>query len=187
MMTNDISSDDEQRLSELRQTWPEAAAAFDNEPDHGLRDPGVRGAWTNLLKTWLPATRATILDIGYRTGSLSMALAALGHDVTGIDLSPAMISLAEAKAAATGQSITFQVMDAAFPQFPLQQFDVLVCRHLLWALPAPAQVPRRWVELLKPGGRLARPGNCWGASHCVDEPCGSKSERSTRIVGRRGE
>jgi 2-polyprenyl-3-methyl-5-hydroxy-6-metoxy-1,4-benzoquinol methylase len=161
MMTNEISSDDEERRRETRQTWDEAAAAFDNEPDHGLHDPGVRDAWTKLLKAWLPATRATILDIGCGTGSLSVVLAELGHDVTGIDLSPAMISLAEAKAAAANQSITFQIMDAAVPQLPPQQFDVLVCRHLLWALPAPAQVLRRWVELLKPGGRIVLIEGYW--------------------------
>ena len=153
-MTNDTSSDDEQQRRESRQTWDEAAAAFDNEPDHGLRDPSVRGAWTMLLKAWLPTTRAMILDIGCGTGSLSVVLAELGHDVTGIDLSPAMISLAAMKAVAAGQSITFQVMDAAFPQLSLQHFDALVCRHLLWALPEPAQVLRRWVTLLKPGGRF---------------------------------
>ena len=31
---------------------------------------------------------------------------------------------------------------------------MLLCRHLLWALPAPAEVLRRWAALLKPGGRL---------------------------------
>jgi SAM-dependent methyltransferase len=88
-------------------------------------------------------------------------LAELGHAVTGIDLSPAMISLAEAKAAAAGYPIAFQIMDAAFPQFPLQLFDVLVCRHLLWALPEPAQVLRRWIALLKPGGRLVLVEGYW--------------------------
>jgi hypothetical protein len=32
--------------------WDAAAAAFDDEPDHGLRDPAVRSAWADLL---LPA------------------------------------------------------------------------------------------------------------------------------------
>jgi SAM-dependent methyltransferase len=45
-------------------------------------------------------------------------------------------------------------MDAAFPQLPHNQFDVIICRHLLWALPEPAQVLRRWAELLKSKGRL---------------------------------
>jgi 2-polyprenyl-3-methyl-5-hydroxy-6-metoxy-1,4-benzoquinol methylase len=160
-MTNDTFLDDERRRRETRQIWDEAAAAFDNEPDHGLRDPSVRGAWTKLLKAWLPTTRATLLDIGCGTGSLSVVLAELGHDVTGIDLSSVMISLAATKARAAGQLITFQVMDAAFPQLLPQHFDALVCRHLLWALPEPAQVLRRWIKLLKPGGRIVLIEGYW--------------------------
>lgn len=141
--------------------WDQAAASFDDEPDHGLRDPIIRGAWTEWLKVWLPVTRAAILDVGCGTGSLSVVLAGLGHDVTGIDWSPAMISLAEAKALATPHPIKFHVMDAALPQLPPQQFEVIVCRHLLWALSARAQVLQRWVELLKPGGRLVLIEGYW--------------------------
>ena len=81
-------------------------------------------------------------------------LAGLGHKVKGIDLSPTMISLARAKAALHGHQIEFQVMDAAFPQLAQKQFDVIVCRHLLWALPEPEQVLQRWVEFLKLKGRV---------------------------------
>jgi SAM-dependent methyltransferase len=45
-------------------------------------------------------------------------------------------------------------MDAAAPRFPPQQFDAIVCRHLLWTLPEPGQVLRRWVDLLRQKGRL---------------------------------
>lgn len=137
-----------------QQYWNEQAAVFDNEADHGLRDPLVRSAWTELLTTWLPATRARVLDIGCGTGSLSLVLAELGHEVTGIDFAPAMIEQARAKAHAAGQPIPFQVMDAATPDFGPGQFDLIVCRHLLWVLPEPAQVLQSWVKLLAPAGRL---------------------------------
>lgn len=141
--------------------WDQAAASFDDEPDHGLRNPLIRGAWTEWLKTWLPVTKAAILDVGCGTGSLSVVLVGLGHDVTGIDRSPAMIALAEAKALAAKQPVKFQVMDATSPGFPPQQFEVIVCRHLLWALPEHAQVLQRWADLLKPGGRLVLIEGYW--------------------------
>jgi ubiquinone/menaquinone biosynthesis C-methylase UbiE len=81
-------------------------------------------------------------------------MAGLGHRVTGIDLSPAMIAQARAKAKARGHSIAFAVMNAADPQFPPPFFDGLVARHLLWALPEPSKVLQRWVELVRPNGRL---------------------------------
>jgi SAM-dependent methyltransferase len=152
---------EENRLQEARQYWDGEAATFDDAPDHGLRDPGVRKAWTSLLTTWLPPAYPTVLDAGCGTGSLSLVLAGLGHAVTGIDLSPAMIACAQEKALQQGASVQFQVMDAAYPRLAPGQFDALVCRHLLWALPEPAQVLGRWARLLKPQGRCILVEGFW--------------------------
>jgi SAM-dependent methyltransferase len=141
-------------LRATQQLWDKAAETFDNEPDHGLRDPITRAAWRDLLGRWLPPAPRKILDIGCGTGSLTLLLAELGHDVIGIDLSPAMIAHAEAKSVAAGYHIPFQVMDAADPQFASEHFDVILCRHLLWALPEPALVLQRWESLLAPAGKL---------------------------------
>ena len=153
---------DEKRLQQSRQYWDGQAASFDDEADHGLRDSLIRETWTQLLEKSLPVVNARILDIGCGTGSLSVILAGLGHTVTAIDLSPAMISLAQAKAAAQEFQIEFQVMDASNPQLEHRQFDVIICRHLLWALPEPDQVLQRWVKFLKPLGRLILIEGYWG-------------------------
>ncbi|MBI5354095.1 MAG: class I SAM-dependent methyltransferase [Chloroflexi bacterium] len=144
----------ENQLQESRRYWNDLASSFDDEPDHGLRDPLIRETWTKFIKAWLPPFNSTILDIGCGTGSLSVILAELGHKVTGIDLSPSMITLAKEKAAVQGCQIDFHVMDAAFPNFSRQEFDLIVCRHLLWALPEPNHVLQRWAEFLKQNGRL---------------------------------
>jgi 2-polyprenyl-3-methyl-5-hydroxy-6-metoxy-1,4-benzoquinol methylase len=148
------SENNEKRLQESQQYWDALASTFDNEPDHGLLDPEIRKTWTEFLRTWVPHASATVLDVGCGTGSLSILLAELGHNVTGIDLSPSMISHAQAKAATHGFQIEFHVMDAAVPQLPDQQYDVIICRHLLWTLPEPEQVLRRWIEFLRSKGRL---------------------------------
>jgi 2-polyprenyl-3-methyl-5-hydroxy-6-metoxy-1,4-benzoquinol methylase len=153
-MNKNNSENDENRLQESRQYWDDLAPTFDDAPDHGLHDAAVLDAWTARLKTWVPNARAAVLDIGCGTGSLSAVLAGLGHRVTGIDLSPSMIALAQEKAAKQGLQIEFQVMDAAFPQLSHHQFDVIICRHLLWALPEPEQVLQRWIEFLKKKGRI---------------------------------
>lgn len=153
-MTDNHPSNYEQQLDESRQIWNAEAAGFDNEPDHGLREPRILGAWTKLLQAHLPSKQAAVLDIGCGTGSLSIVLARLGYEVTGIDFAPEMIARAQEKAQASGYPITFNVMDAAFPQLEPHQYDVVLSRHLLWALPQPDQVLQRWVDLLKPAGRL---------------------------------
>ena len=152
----------DERLRETRDLWDRAAATFDEEADHGLRDPAVRQAWTALMRKLLPHSPAAILDIGCGTGSLGVVMAGLGHDVTGIDLSPGMIAQARDKAAAAGQTIRFLEMDAAELSLAPAQFDAVVCRHLLWALPEPAEVLRRWAALLRPGGRLVLIEGRWG-------------------------
>ena len=148
-------------LDRSRQLWDDEATTFDDEADHGLRDKNVRQAWMALLKASLPTSPAMILDIGCGTGSLSLVMAELGHRVTGVDFSPAMIALAREKASQAGYSIPFHIMDASYPIFSPQQFDVILCRHLLWALPEPAQVLERWISLLKPSGRLCLIEGFW--------------------------
>jgi hypothetical protein len=43
--------------------WDEQAATLDEEADHGLREPAVRGAWAELLLPLLPAVPAQIVDL----------------------------------------------------------------------------------------------------------------------------
>ena len=81
-------------------SWDDQAATFDEAPDHGLRDPRTREAWRRLLVEHLPAPPAEVVDLGCGTGSLSVLLGEQGHLVRGLDLSPAMVARARAKAAA---------------------------------------------------------------------------------------
>lgn len=161
-MENYLPENDDERLREARQYWDNLVSTFDDTPDHGLRDSHVLAAWTDLLRTSLPHPQSAILDVGCGTGSLSVVLAGLGHIVTGIDVSPSMIALAQTKAAQHGFQIEFHVMDAAYPQLSLRKYDVLVCRHLLWVLPDPEKVLQRWLNLLKQEGRLILIEGYWG-------------------------
>jgi 2-polyprenyl-3-methyl-5-hydroxy-6-metoxy-1,4-benzoquinol methylase len=148
-------------LLEESDCWDREAAQFDDAPDHGLRDPAVLAAWTDLLKALLPGKPGRLLDVGCGTGSLSVLLAGLGHQVTGVDLSPEMIALARHKAAQAGHAIRFYLMDAARLLFPARSFETLICRHLLWALPDPGQVLAQWADLLSPGGILVLVEGFW--------------------------
>lgn len=145
---------EENYLTDARTVWDREAATFDREADHGMNDPVVKATWQQLLGQWLPANPCCVLDVGCGTGSMSVLAAALGHTVLGIDCSPAMIDLAQAKAARQGLPIAFQVMDAAKPMLAPQRFDVVMCRHLLWTLPEPAAVLERWKKLLAASGRM---------------------------------
>ena len=142
--------------------WDAEAPTFDEAPDHGLRDPAVRTAWRSLLLEHLPPAPARVADLGCGTGTLSVLLAQCGFWVDGLDLSPAMVRLAGEKAAADpGLAVTFRVGDAADPDLTEGTYDVVLSRHVLWALPDPAAGLERWVRLLAPGGRLLLVEGSW--------------------------
>ncbi|GGX10856.1 SAM-dependent methyltransferase [Streptomyces lomondensis] len=151
--------------------WDARATSFDDEPDHGLRDPEVRRAWAGRLRDWLPGRAGDVLDLGCGTGSLSLLASEQGHRVTGVDLSPAMVTLAREKLA--GRDAVFLVGDAAAPPVGEQRFDVVLVRHVLWALPDPARALGHWSGLLRPGGRLVLVEGVWGSV----EPVGIPADR----------
>ncbi len=134
--------------------WDSLAATFDEQPDHGLADPVVRAAWSDLLLRWLVPVPARVADLGCGTGSLSVLLAERGCGAVGLDSSAAMAATARAKASRFGVEVEVCLGDAADPPFRPGIFDAVLCRHLLWALADPLEALRRWVELLAPGGRL---------------------------------
>ncbi|MET9224307.1 class I SAM-dependent methyltransferase [Lentzea sp. NPDC003310] len=140
--------------------WDAHAATFDEEPDHGLRDPRVRDAWARLLLPLVPPA-SSVVDLGCGTGSLSVLLAEDGHDVHGLDLSGEMVKAARAKASAAGVTARFDTGDAAHPPHPKASFGVVLARHVLWALPDPAAAVREWVSLLVPDGVLVLVEGHW--------------------------
>lgn len=160
--------------------WEAAAASFDDEPDHGLRDPAVRSAWAARLRSWLPSGPATVLDLGCGTGSLSLLAAEQGHRVMGIDRSARMIARARSKLA--GRDAAFLVGDAAEPPVGERRFDVVLVRHVVWALPDPAAALRHWAGLLTPGGRIGAGGGPLGRGR-PDRSHGRRTHRPRRAVG----
>ncbi len=156
--------------------WDAESATFDEEPDHGLRDPAMREAWAARLRGWLPDSPSDVLDLGCGTGSLSLLASEQRHRVTGVDLSPRMVDLARAKLA--GRDAVFLVGDAAAPPVGEQRFDVVLVRHVLWALPDPERVLRHWRGLLRPGGRLVLIEGVWGTV----SPVGISADRLTGLL-----
>ncbi|MFJ3140511.1 class I SAM-dependent methyltransferase [Streptomyces sp. NPDC102359] len=148
--------------------WDARASSFDEEPDHGLRDPRVRAAWADRLRDWLPARPGDVLDLGCGTGSLSLLAAGQGHRVTGVDRSPAMVALARQKLA--GRHAVFLTGDAAAPPVDGERYDAVLVRHVLWTMPEPDRALRRWHDLLRPGGRLVLVEGVWGTVSPVGIP-----------------
>jgi 2-polyprenyl-3-methyl-5-hydroxy-6-metoxy-1,4-benzoquinol methylase len=149
------------RLAQTRELWDREAATYDDDPDHGLRGPSVRAAWRDLLLDNLPPAPARVADLGCGSGSLSVLLGEEGYDVSGIDLSDEMLGVARTKAERAGVEVAFAQGDASAPDLEHGAFDVVLCRHVLWALPDPSAALAQWVDLLRPDGRLVLVEGRW--------------------------
>lgn len=164
-------------------SWDAQAATFDLEPDHGLQGPGVRAAWRELLLRHVPAAPSRVLDVGCGTGSLSCLLAQEGHLVTGVDFSLGVLGVASRKAFPLTPRPSFVVGDASSPPVPPGSFDVVLTRHVLWALPDPLGALRTWVSLLVLGGRLVLVEGLWhtGAGLAADVVAGMVAEVASLV------
>ena len=145
----------------LRRYWDEDARTYDRAPEHAAHTAAQRAAWLAVLRRLLPPPPARILDIGAGTGFLALPLAALGHQVTAVDLSAGMLAQLRARAEADGLELS--IVEATAESPPDGPFDVVTERHLLWTLGGPVAALRAWRKVA-PAGRLVSFGAVWGAS-----------------------
>ena len=163
------------RRAEAVATWNAEAEGYDEPADHGLADPAVRDAWRSLLLGVLPPAPGRVADLGCGTGSLSLLLAEAGYVVDGLDLSPAMVEQALAKTAGRPE-VTVRQGDASEPTLAAASYDVVLCRHVLWAMPDPGVALDRWLALLRPAGRLVLVEGKWSTG------AGLTSDRAVALV-----
>ena len=127
-------------------------AAYLETPEGRLR---ADLAFENL-RDFLPASAVNslrALDLGCGTGAAAVRLARLGVHVTLLDLSPAMLELAERTIAEAGVSdkITVKQGDAAHLAdiFQTASFDIILCHNLLEYVHDAVAVLRGAVQVMK--------------------------------------
>ena len=165
----------------IRDWWNADAEVYDNAPSHAASDPVEAAAWRAALEDSLPPAPASVLDVGAGTGAMSLLAAELGHDVTALDLAPAMLDQARAKAEARGLSLRFVVGRADEP--PDGPFDAVMERHVLWTSPNPVETLAAWRAAVRPGGRLTLFEGIWGRGDAVQRVRDGVAEVLRRAYG----
>jgi len=95
-----------------------------------------------------------VLDVGCGGGLLSEAMARAGATVTGIDLAPLTIEVAELHALDSGLPVRYMRQAAELHAVEhAGEYDVITCMEMLEHVPDPAGVLRALHTLVKPGGR----------------------------------
>src|SRR5712691_6046858 len=88
-----------------------------------------------------PIGEGKVLDVGCGTGEIIARLAAkfTGASFVGIDLEESHLERARARCAAFGPRVRFESGDALALPYGDGTFDLVVCRHVIQAIPDPAR------------------------------------------------
>src|SRR5690606_27475529 len=78
----------------------------------------------NARKLWNPSAKS-VLDLACGTGEIGVRLAKLGFNVTGVDLSADMLTIAQQKASETGVDIPFFQQDMSELELP-NRYDIII-------------------------------------------------------------
>ncbi|HEX2553491.1 MAG TPA: methyltransferase domain-containing protein [Microvirga sp.] len=138
---------------EIRGYWSKRAETFDLAFGHRILPGPEHDAWAAVIASHLGREPLTVLELASGTGEVTKVLLALGHRVTGIDFSEAMIARSRAKHRGNPNAV-FVLGDAENTLEPDGAYDAVVCRHLVWTLTDPQAALRDWHRALRPGGRL---------------------------------
>jgi ubiquinone/menaquinone biosynthesis C-methylase UbiE len=138
---------------DIRSYWSERAETFDEAFGHRILPGPEHDAWCSVIRTRLGPAPLRVLELASGTGEVTKVLLSLGHRVTGIDFSEAMIGRSRAKHR-DHPNAAFILGDAENTMEAEAAYDAVVCRHLVWTLTDPAAALRDWYRVLKPGGCL---------------------------------
>jgi len=135
-----------QKFGALAHRWwdPEG----DMRPLHEINP--IRLDWIDRLAS-LPGKR--VLDVGCGGGILAEAMAQRGARVTGIDLSPKPLRVAQLHALESG--VTVEYREASAESLATESpaaFDIVTCLEMLEHVPDPASTVRACSTLTRPGG-----------------------------------
>jgi 2-polyprenyl-6-hydroxyphenyl methylase/3-demethylubiquinone-9 3-methyltransferase len=136
------------KFASLAQSWWDPAGP--SKPLHELNPLRLR-----YVERAASLRDARVLDVGCGGGILSEAMARSGARVLGIDLSQAVLDVAElhaleAKLAVEYQAIAAEELAAANPG----SFDLVTCMEMLEHVPDPAATLAALATLVKPGGNV---------------------------------
>lgn len=142
--------------STIRSIWDNEAKGSDQDDGNFDATEPQREAWSVLLRRlFSPAEPSRIVDMGCGAGFVTLALAELGHAVTGVDISSRMLGVCRVNAGERGLTDVRLVSgDAGQPPADVGPVDAVISRYLLWTLPRPEKAVRAWANLTKPGGRV---------------------------------
>ena len=129
------------------------AARYDATRD--LPDEKLTACYKRLIQAGVLPTIGTFLDAGCGTGQASLPLAALGHQILGIDISREMTLLAQAKVRPDWRA-NYIVGDVRDIQAEERNFDAAIVSKLFQHVQDWQQACRELIRVVRSGGCIVQ-------------------------------
>jgi len=110
--------------------------------------------------------RGDVFEVAVGTGR-NLSFYSAGVRLTGIELSPNMLSIARRRAGELGREADLREGDAQALPFPDATFDTVVCTLALCSIPDDRRAVMEMRRVLRPGGRLLLLDHIRGSSRIV--------------------
>ncbi|MBT2988667.1 MAG: bifunctional 2-polyprenyl-6-hydroxyphenol methylase/3-demethylubiquinol 3-O-methyltransferase UbiG [Candidatus Thiodiazotropha sp. (ex Ctena orbiculata)] len=150
MSTEEINVDHAEvsKFEELASRWWDPHSEF--KPLHEINPLRL-----DYILRFAPLEGRRVLDVGCGGGILSESMAALGAQVTGIDMGEAPLQVARLHLLESGLEINYERIPVErLAQERPESFDMITCMEMLEHVPDPMSVVSACARLVKPGGRL---------------------------------
>ena len=136
------------KFGELAHRWWDPNSEF--KPLHDINP--LRIGWIDRC-VGLAGKR--VLDVGCGGGLLSEGMAALGAQVTGIDMGEKALGVARLHLLESGHQVDYRLIAAeALAAEAPASFDAVACLEMLEHVPDPASTVAACARLVKPGGQV---------------------------------
>ncbi len=117
--------------------------------------PGHLDSLELLVEMAQPTEEDCALDVACGPGLVACAFARLCRQVTGIDITPAMVEQAEKRQKEQGlDNLTWSVGDALPLPYDDASFSLVITRYSLHHFPDPQKVLTEMIRVCRPGGRI---------------------------------
>lgn len=167
---------------EIRDYWSKRSETFDLAFGHRIPRGPEFDAWQKPIGDLLGSAPLRVLELACGTGEVTALIHGLGHEVTALDFSDAMLTVARHKHAGKDR-LRFILADAESPMDPDGTYDAVICRHLVWTLTDPEKAFAEWHRVLKPGGLLLIFDGDWAKPSRVGRLAALCISMIDRIVG----
>jgi SAM-dependent methyltransferase len=118
-------------------------------------EAGTTPAAARLVKHAGVRAGQRVLDVGCGTGVVAVTVARLGAQVTGLDLTPALLERARENARIAGVTVEWREGDAEALPFDDGAFDVVLSQFGHMFAPRPEVATAQMLRVLRPGGTIA--------------------------------